>query len=63
MKDLILKDLGNSLLKQPAEYKSMLKNIDEKMPAAEQGISNFNKSHSQFMNVMLDVTPLTPKGA
>lgn len=60
MKDLILKDLGNSLLKQPAEYKSMLKNIDEKMPAAEQGISNFNKSHSQFMNVMLDVTPLTP---
>jgi hypothetical protein len=38
----------------------MLKNIDEKMPAVEQGITNFNKSHSQFMGVMLDVTPLTP---
>jgi len=60
MKDLILSDLGNSLTKQPAEYKSMLKNIDAKMPAVEQGITNFNKSHSQFMGVMLDVTPLTP---
>ena len=30
------------------------------MPAVEQGITNFNKSHSQFMGVMLDVTPLTP---
>ena len=53
MKDLILSDLGNSLTKQPAEYKSMLKNIDAKMPAVEQGITNFNKSHSQFMGVML----------
>ena len=60
MKDLILSDLGNSLTNQPAEYKSMLKNIDAKMPAVEQGITNFNKSHSQFMGVMLDVTPLTP---
>ena len=41
MKDLILSDLGNSLTKQPAEYKSMLKNIDAKMPAVEQGITNF----------------------
>jgi hypothetical protein len=39
MKDLILSDLGNSLTSQPAEYKSMLKNIDAKMPAVEQGIT------------------------
>ena len=42
------------------EYKSMLNNIAEKMPAVTQATSNFHKSHSQFMGVTLDVTAITP---
>ena len=42
------------------EYKSMLTNIAEKMPAVTQATSNFHKSHSQFMGVTLDVTAITP---
>lgn len=38
----------------------MLQNIDAKLPAALKGASNFYKGHSQFMNVTLDVTTLTP---
>ena len=42
------------------EYKTMLANIKEKMPAVAQATSNFDKSHSQFMGVTLDVTAITP---
>lgn len=42
------------------EYNLMLKNIQEKMPAVVQNSSNFHKSHSQFMQVTLDVTAITP---
>ena len=42
------------------EYKTMLANIKEKMPAVAQATSNFHKSHSQFMGVTLDVTAITP---
>jgi len=42
------------------EYKTMLDNIQEKMPAVSQATSNFHKSHSQFMGVTLDVTAITP---
>jgi len=42
------------------EYKSMLTNISNKMPAIAQASSNFYKSHSQFMGVTLDVTAITP---
>ena len=42
------------------EYKTMLANIQEKMPAVAQATSNFHKSHSQFMGVTLDVTAITP---
>jgi len=38
----------------------MLKNIDAKMPAVVRDTSNFHKSHSQFMQVTLDVTAITP---
>ena len=38
----------------------MLKNIQDRMPAVTRDTSNFHKSHSQFMSVMLDVTAITP---
>lgn len=42
------------------EYNLMLDNIKEKMPSVLKSESSFHKSHSQFMNVTLDVTHLTP---
>ena len=63
MKDLILKEnsiqsLDLKTLKP--EYKNMMVNIDNKLPEIKQASSNFYKSHSQFMNVSLDVTAITP---
>jgi len=58
-KDLVIQKLSNSpLVKQ--EYKQMLTNINATLPAIKQSSSNFYKSHSQFMGVMLDVTAITP---
>ena len=37
-----------------------LSNIKNTLPAIKQTSSNFYKSHSQFMGVMLDVTAITP---
>lgn len=42
------------------EYKGMLKHINNTLPAIKKTSSNFYKSHSQFMGVMLDVTAITP---
>ena len=42
------------------EYRNMLSNLQEKMPAVAEATSNFHKSHSQFMGVTLDVTAITP---
>ena len=58
--DLVVKDIQNALVEVKPEYKTMLKNIDEKMPVIQEASSNFHKSHSQFMGVMLDVTAITP---
>ena len=52
--------LNQALPTAAPEYKSMLSNIVEKMPAVTQATSNFHKSHSQFMGVTLDVTAITP---
>ena len=52
--------LNEALPTAAPEYKSMLSNIAEKMPAVTQATSNFHKSHSQFMGVTLDVTAITP---
>ena len=57
--DLIIKSMAdNSLVKK--EYKGMLNNITKNLPAIKRSSSNFYKSHSQFMGVMLDVTAITP---
>ena len=58
-KDLIIKEISNSPLVKK-EYKNMLSNIKNTLPAIKQTSSNFYKSHSQFMGVMLDVTAITP---
>ena len=42
------------------KYKDMLTHISNTMPSINKTSSNFYKSHSQFMNVMLDVTAITP---
>ena len=57
--DLIIKSMAdNPLVKE--EYKGMLKNISTNLPAIKKSSSNFYKSNSQFMGVMLDVTAITP---
>jgi len=58
-KDLVIQKLSNSPLVKK-EYKQMLTNINTTLPAIQQSSSNFYKSHSQFMGVMLDVTAITP---
>jgi len=58
-KDLVIQKISNSPLVKK-EYKVMLENINKTLPAIKQSSSNFYKSHSQFMGVMLDVTAITP---
>ena len=60
MNDLTLMDLTTALPVSKPEYSNMLQNIHERMPAVMQDTSNFYKSHSQFMQVSLDVTAITP---
>jgi len=58
--DLILSNMSTALAVQKPEYNVMLKNIQDRMPAVVKDTSNFHKSHSQFMQVTLDVTAITP---
>ena len=58
--DLIISNMQTALTIQKPEYNLMLQNIQERMPAVTKDTSNFHKSHSQFMQVTLDVTAITP---
>lgn len=58
--DLILGNMNTALEVKKSEYNLMLKNIQDRMPAVVRDTSNFHKSHSQFMQVTLDVTAITP---
>lgn len=60
MNDLIIGNMNTALAVKKPEYNLMLKNIQERMPAVVRDTSNFHKSHSQFMQVTLDVTAITP---
>jgi len=60
MNDLVLADMGTALAAAKPEYRTMLANIQERLPAIARDTSNFYKSHSQFMQVALDVTAITP---
>lgn len=58
--DLIISNMQTALAIKKPEYNLMLKNIENRLPAVQQDTSNFHKSHSQFMQVTLDVTAITP---
>ena len=58
--DLIIGNMNTALAVTKPEYNLMLKNIQDRMPAVVRDTSNFHKSHSQFMQVTLDVTAITP---
>ena len=58
--DLILSNMNTALALKKPEYNVMLQNIQAQLPAVEHNTSNFHKSHSQFMQVTLDVTAITP---
>jgi predicted RNA-binding protein len=58
--ELIVKNIETSLIDCKPEYRTMLENIEEKMPEVQHACSNFYKSHSQFMYVTLDVTAISP---
>ena len=60
MNDLTLSNVSTALVTNKPEYNVMMQNIDAKLPAVMQAATNFYKAHSQFMQVTLDVTPLTP---
>jgi hypothetical protein len=58
--DLIISNMNTALATKKPEYNLMLKNIENKMPAVVRDTSNFHKSHSQFMQVTLDITAISP---
>lgn len=58
--DLVIGNISTALVSQKPEYNVMLQNINAKMPAVMRDTSNFHKSHSQFMQVTLDITAITP---
>lgn len=58
--NLVVKSIETALVNIKPEYKTMLANINSTMPDIQKTSSNFYKSHSQFMNVTLDVTAITP---
>ena len=57
---LAIKEIKTVLTSSKPEYLTMIKNIDSKLPAVEKACSNFYKTSSQFKNVTLDVTAITP---
>lgn len=58
--NLVAKTPYTNLPVAKPEYNLMLKNIQDRMPAVIKDSSNFHKSHSQFMQVTLDITAITP---
>lgn len=60
--EIALQEVSNELAITP-EYKGMLEHINTNLPAIRRDSENFYKSASQFKNVTLDVTDLTPMGS
>lgn len=60
--EIALQEVSNELAITP-EYKGMLEHINANLPAIKRDSENFYKSASQFKNVTLDVTELTPMGS
>lgn len=60
--EIALVEVSNKLAISP-EYQGMLQHISSTLPAIRRDSENFYKSASQFKNVTLDVTDLTPMGS
>ena len=60
--EIALQEVSNELAITP-EYKGMLEHINKFLPAIKENSQNFYKSASQYKNVTLDVTELTPMGS
>ena len=60
--EIALHEVSNELALTP-EYKGMIEHINSNLPAINRDSENFYKSASQFKNVTLDVTDLTPMGS
>jgi hypothetical protein len=60
--EIALQEVSNELAITP-EYKGMLEHINANLPAISRDSENFYKSASQYKNVTLDVTDLTPMGS
>jgi len=60
--EIALVEVSKELAVAP-EYKNMIEHINDKLPAIRRDSENFYKSASQFKNVTLDVTELTPMGS
>jgi hypothetical protein len=58
--EISVASLKTDLVQLPKEYSRMLDNIQETLPAVQATTENFYKSHSQYMNVTVDITDLTP---
>lgn len=58
MSEIVKRTAGDYL--DHKDYKEMLNHIDSNLPAALKTSQNFYKSSSQFKNVTLDITNLTP---
>ena len=52
--------LGGNTFPVSSAYKGMIENIESSMPAITKDMSNFHKSHSQYMTSLLDITAITP---
>lgn len=55
-----LSTLEQSLPSITPEYGGMIENIQSSLPSVLATADNFYKSHSQYMNVTVDITELTP---
>jgi hypothetical protein len=60
--EIALSEVSSELATAP-EYKKMIQHINSKLPAIRKDSGNFYKADSQFKNVTLDVTELTPMGS
>lgn len=60
--EIALKEVSSEIALTP-EYKGMIEHINSNLPAISRDSENFYKSASQFKNVTLDVTDLTPMGS
>jgi len=57
--DISISSLSNSLTTLTPEYNEMIDNIQSTLPSVLSTTDNFYKSHSQYMNITVDVSDLT----